>query len=147
MKNEKLGFLDYLLLIVLLGLMILSTSCTKEDIVYDEPTLELDARLPQDTNGYYHLKLNPTTNQTIHRIDGMVTNISEPTKVSFSSNLSWVFMGESVPTSNFSSWATPDDPSISNVIAPIYGMRTDTLTLICRVNEWNVIQKLNIVLE
>jgi hypothetical protein len=109
--------------------------------------MELDARLPQDTNGYYHLKLNPNTNQTIHRIDGRVTNILEPTKVSFISNLSWVFMGESVPTSNFSSWATPDDPSISNVIAPIYGMRTDTLTLVCRVNEWDIIQKLNIVLE
>ena len=147
MKNDKLGFLDYIILVLLLGVLILSTSCTKEDIVYDEPILELDARLPHDTNGYYHLKLNPNTNQTIHRIDGIVTNISEPTKVSFSSNLSWVFMGESVPTSNFSSWATPDDPSISNVIAPIYSMRTDTLTLVCRVNEWNIIQKLNIVLE
>ena len=147
MKNDKLGFLDYIILVLLLGVLILSTSCTKEDIVYDEPILELDARLPHDTNGYYHLKLNPNTNQTIHRVDGMVTNISEPTKVSFSSNLSWVFMGENVPTSNFSSWATPDDPSISNIIAPIYSMKTDTLTLVCEVNEWNIIQELNIVLE
>ena len=147
MKNERLGFLDYLILFILFGLISVSTSCTKEDIISFEPILELDARLPIDTNGYYHLKLNPNTNQTIHRVDGVVTNIVEPTKVSFSSNLSWVFVGETVPTSNFSSWATPDDPSISNVIAPIYDMRSDTLTIVCKVNEWNIIQKLNIVLE
>ena len=140
--------LDYFLLFLLVGLMMLIASCTRgSDVDFTHPILELDARLPQDTNGYYHLKLNPNANQTIHRVDGMVTNISEPTKVSFSSNLSWIFMGESVPTSNFSSWATPDDPSISNVIAPIYGMRTDTLALTIRVNEWNIIQTLNIVLD
>jgi hypothetical protein len=147
MKNDKLGFLDYLLLIFLLGLMVISTSCTKEDILISEPSLEMDARLPIDNNGYYHLQLNPNTNQTIHRVDGMVTSIFEPTKVSFSSNLHWIFQGERVPTSNFSSWATPDDPSISNVIAPIYSMRTDTLSLIIRVNEWDIIQTLNIVLD
>ena len=147
MKNEKLGFLDYLLLIVLLGLMIVSTSCTKEDILISEPILEMDARLPIDNNGYYHLQLNPNSNQTIHRVDGTVTNIVEPTKVSFSSNLYWMFRGENVETSNFSSWATPDDPSISNVIAPIYGMRTDTLSLVIRVNEWDIIQTINIVLD
>ena len=58
-----------------------------------------------------------------------------------------MFQGETVQTSNFSSWATPDDPSISNVIAPIYCMRTDTLSLIIRVNEWDIIQTLNIVLD
>ena len=147
MKNDKLGFLDYLLLILLLGLMIISTSCTKDDIGIFEPVLKIDARLPIDNNGYYHLKLNPNTNQTIHRIDGTVTHITEPTKVSFISNLSWVFMGEDVPTSNFSSWATPDDPNISNIIAPIYSMKNDTLTLICKVNEWDIIQNINIVLE
>ena len=46
MKNDKLGFLDYLLLIFLLGLMVISTSCTKEDILISEPSLEMDARLP-----------------------------------------------------------------------------------------------------
>jgi len=147
MKNDKLGFLDYLLLIFLLGLMIVSTSCTKEDDILLEPQLVMIPNLDKDTNGYYHLKLNPNTNQTIHRVDGMVTSIFEPTKVSFSSNLHWVFQEEEVPTSNFSSWATPDDPYISNVIAPIYSMRTDTLSLIIRVNEWDIIQTLNIVLE
>ena len=147
MKNEKLGFLDYLILVLLLGLIFISTSCTKEDILISEPKLEMNARLPIDSNGYYHLQLNPRSNQTIHRIDGTVMNIIEPTKVSFSSNLNWMFQGETVQTSNFSSWATPDDPNISNVIAPIYGMKNDTLTLTISVNEWDIIQKLNIVLD
>ena len=147
MKNDKLGFLDYLLLILLLGLMIVSTSCTKEDDILLEPQLVMMPNLDKDTNGYYHLKLNPNRNQTIHRVDGMVTSIFEPTKVSFSSNLHWILQGEQVPTSNFSSWATPDDPYISNVIAPIYSMRTDTLSLIIRVNEWDIIQTLDIVLD
>ena len=147
MKNDKLGFLDYLLLILLLGLMIVSTSCTKEDDILLEPQLVMMPNLDKDTNWYYHLKLNPNRNQTIHRVDGMVTSIFEPTKVSFSSNLHWIFQGEQVPTSNFSSWATPDDHYISNVIAPIYSMRTDTLSLIIRVNEWDIIQTLDIVLD
>ena len=147
MKNDKLGFLDYLLLILLLGLMIVSTSCTKEDDILLEPQLVMMPNLNKDTNGYYHLQLNPNTNQTIHRVDGMVTSIFEPTKISFSSNLHWIFQGEQVPTSNFSSWATPDDPYISNVIAPIYSMKNDTLILTIRLNEWNIIQKLNIVLD
>ena len=147
MKNDRLGILDYIMLFIVMGLMFMAASCTKEDDLFIEPQLVMMPNLNKDTNGYYHLKLNPNTNQTIHRVDGMVTSIFEPTKVSFSSNLFWEYQGEDVPTSNFSSWATPDDPSISNVIAPIYSMRTDTLTLVCRVNEWNIIQKLNIVLE
>jgi hypothetical protein len=51
--------------------------------------LELDGRLPIDQNGYYHLVLDSTTNQTIHRISGSVLNTTEPTKVSWSSNLYW----------------------------------------------------------
>ena len=140
--------LDYLLLFLLIGLMMLIASCTKEDDVdFTQPILEMDARLPMDSNGYYHLQLNANSNQTIHRVDGTVINIVEPTKVSFSSNLYWIFQEESVPTSNFSSWATPADPNISNVIAPIYSMKNDTLTLTIRINEWNIIQSLNIVLD
>jgi hypothetical protein len=68
-------------------------SCSKEEYIEDYslpiPTLELDGRLPIDQNGYYHLVLDSTTNQTIHRISGSVLNTTEPTKVSWSSNLYW----------------------------------------------------------
>jgi hypothetical protein len=151
MKNEKLGFLDYLVLIVLLGLMFISTSCTKESIndQFVIPQMKLDGRLPQDSNGYYHLKINTSTNQTIHRIDGTIDDITEPTKVSFTSNLNWIYTatGESVPTINPSSWATPDDPNISTVIAPIRNHVGDTLVIDATIRDWNITQTISIVLE
>ena len=89
----------------LLVVVFLLGSCSKEEIdlnsYYVEPiekqlvvkqttpTLELDARLPVDSNGYYHLTLDSTKNQTIHRISGVVENTNEPTKVSWESNLYW----------------------------------------------------------
>ena len=151
MKNDQLGILDYLLVIFLLGLMIISTSCTKESVsdLFLIPQMSLDGRLPMDSNGYYHLKINTSTQQTIHRIDGMVDDITEPTKVSFTSNLNWIYSatGESVPTVNPSSWATPDDPSISTVIAPIRNNIGDTLVVTATIRDWNISQNLNIVLD
>ena len=38
----------------------------------EEPTLELDGRLPIDSNGYYHLELRQDVHQTIHRVSGIV---------------------------------------------------------------------------
>ena len=85
--------------IIVIGSFLSLLACSKQEnaIVALEPTLELDARLPVDENGYYHLSLNPTTNQTIHRISGTVSNITDPTKVSWESNLFWwLLQGEIV---------------------------------------------------
>ena len=82
-------YLGTLTLILLLG------SCTIIDIepVTEENIIvELDGRLPMDVNGYYHLKLNPSSNQTIHRITGKVYNTTTPTKVEWESNLYWWFL-------------------------------------------------------
>ena len=178
----------------LLIVVLLFGSCTKEHYIEDRPldlpieeevvveitppTLELDARLPVDDNGYYHLTLDPTRNQTIHRISGVVENTTEPTKVSWESNLYWwllagqvvaeitktyinYFTGEVtyvnlppltnwrnalVPTINSSSYVGKGG-EVNTVIAPIYRMKNDTLVVQARVNEWNIIQTLNIVLE
>mgnify|MGYP000903153868 FL=1 len=131
----------------LLVVVLFLTSCEKEDIQsYDLPILELDGRLPLDENGYYHLKLNPTSNQTIHRITGKVLNTTEPTKVSWWSNLTWEYKGEVVPTINEASYVG-NDGEINTVIAPIYSMRYDTLKVKSTINEWNITQTLNIVLE
>ena len=48
---------DYLLLIFLILVMLLASSCVIEDELYIPPlqTLELDGRLEIDSNGYYHL--------------------------------------------------------------------------------------------
>jgi hypothetical protein len=62
-----------------------STNPTPTDTV----SIQLDARLSIDKNGYYHLKLNPYTNQTTHRITGKVTPAVTPIKVEWQSNLYW----------------------------------------------------------
>ena len=131
-----------LIIIFLLG------SCTTptEDELFGTPTLEIDGRLPIDLNGYYHLKLNPNSNQTIHTIGGVVRNIYEPTKVSWESNLSWEYNGEIVPTVNSSSYVQKDG-AINTVIAPIFSMINDTLSVQATINEWNIIQSIKIVLE
>ena len=110
------------------------------------PSITLDGRLPMDGNGYYHLQLNSNTNQTTHRITGSVLNTIEPTKVTWESNLTWESNGEAVPTINSTSYVT-DIGEINTMIAPIYGMISDTLRVKATVNEWNIIQTLNIVLE
>ena len=43
--------------------------------------------IPQ--NGYYHLQLNPNTNQTTHRVTGTLKNTTQPIKVEWESNLYW----------------------------------------------------------
>lgn len=168
-------YLGTITLILLLG------SCTfeqQEPIVEENISIELDGRLPLDVNGYYHLKLNPTSNQTIHRISGKVYNNTQPIKVSWKSNLYWwalkgdvvanitktyinYFTGEVtyvnlpplvnwkdmlVPTINSSSYSDKDN-EINTVIAPIYRMRYDTMTVDVKVNERNITQTIKIVLE
>jgi hypothetical protein len=147
--GEKLNrILDWLILVGTIIVLVLVVSCTKEENIVSSvvPTLELDGRLPLDDNGYYHLTLNPTTNQTIHRISGKVLNTTEPTKVSWWSNLNWELNGEVVPTINGSSYVS-DGGEINTVIAPIYRMRYDTLTVKSTINEWYITQTIKIVLD
>jgi hypothetical protein len=79
-------------------------SCNKEDIPTPkkEYTLTIDSvltqtgmkSLPVDGNGFYHLKLDSTKNQTIHRVTGrFLINGVEPTpaeKIEWESNLYWL---------------------------------------------------------
>ena len=57
-------------------LLIILISCSS--LVSDEPDdvnefqVTLNPRLPEDSNGYYHLTINRNNWQTIHRIDGNV---------------------------------------------------------------------------
>ena len=116
--------LDYFVLVLLIGTLMVLTSCSNDEL-YDDvliPTIELDGRLPMDSNGYYHLTLNQATNQTTHRITGRVLNTTEPTKVSWKSNL-------------------------NTMIAPIRTMVGDTLRVEATVREWLITKQINIVLE
>lgn len=144
-------FVDYLLLFFYVGVLMFITSCTKEELMidYQEPQLLIDTRLPSDSNGYYHMELSEESLQTIHRIDGKIKNITEPTQVTFTTNMSWVYppTGEYVPMINPTSWATPNDPLISTVIAPIRSVKNDTLIITIDVNEWDISKQVSIVLE
>ena len=142
--------LDYFVLVLLIGAMLVLTSCTPDDelLVRVSPTLEIDGNLPMDTNGYYHLELNQDTNQTIHRVSGTVGYTEywdEPLKVSWNSNLTWEYQGDDVSTSNQSSYVV--DGNVHNVIAPINTMIGDTLILTGTIREHLVSDTINIVLE
>ena len=141
--------LDYLVLIFIVGMMMFLSSCTQEDDIFllEEPTLEIDGRLPMDGNGYYHLELNQDTNQTIHTVSGTVDNYysNEPLKVSWNSNLTWIYQGEDVSTSNQSSYVV--DGNVYNVIAPTNTMIGDTLILTGTIREHLVSDTIKIVLE
>ena len=62
----------------------------------DEMTInvKIDPRLPQDDNGYFHLTLNRSKWQTIHRFSGLVTdendNPLDVVRFDWTSNLYWV---------------------------------------------------------
>ena len=47
----------------------------------DEIVFNLEPRLDQDVNGYYHLELNPSSFQTLHRISGHIYLNGEPLDV------------------------------------------------------------------
>lgn len=54
---------------------------------------ELDARLPIDSNGFFHLSLNLGSWQTLHRISGSVSPVEQDwalTKVYWSSSHYWI---------------------------------------------------------
>ena len=100
-----------------------------------------------DASGYYHLELNEDTNQTIHTVSGTVGNTLNlpPLKVEWTSNLTWIYQGEDVSTSNQSSYVV--DGKVHNVIAPINTMVGDTLILTGTIREHLVTDRIQIVLE
>lgn len=127
-----------------LGLLLLN--CDVSNVAFDEVDLVLDGRTFQDTNGYYHIELDSTTNQTIHRIDGQLFNQQYMTKIDWNSNLSWEFNGELVPTVNSTSY-TNKFGLVSVVIAPIYSMKGDTLIVNAIVTESSETETIRFVLK
>lgn len=137
------------ILVIIFYAMVLSSCSVEDDIlVLEEPTLEIDGRLPIDDNGYCHLELNQDTNQTIHTVSGTVgntLNISEPLKVEWESNLSWVYQDMLVDVTNSSSYVV--DGMVMNVIAPVTTMVGDTLILTGTIREYLIQDTIKIVLE
>ena len=88
------------LLLVLFGLVFLSCEDLSEDANENDEsyTIEIDARLPVDNNGYYHLILERNNWQTIHRVSGHVFSDGYAVEnfwVEWDSNLFW-YLGDTL---------------------------------------------------
>ena len=135
----------------LLIVVLLLSSCSKDEEIINPlpPTLELDGRLPMDSNGYYRLELNDSSFQTIHTISGTVGNTlywDEPMKVEWDSNLVWYLQDEfEVSTANPASYVV--DGKVMNVIGPVQTMIGDTLILTGTIREHLVSDTIKFILE
>jgi hypothetical protein len=88
---------------VLILIICVFAGCSKEDMLFSKKTysLTIDSVLNStgtrsvlfDNNGYYHLKLDPTKNQTLSRVTGKILADGKepypPEKVDWESNLYW----------------------------------------------------------
>ena len=106
-----------------------SNPLTVEDPKIDN--VQFNVNLPLDANGYYHLKLNPTDNQTIHRIDGRIYPPIEYKRFEWKGNLTFDVWQYTVNTTNIRSY-TNKHGYFSNVIGPVAEMRGDTMRLTVR---------------
>jgi len=93
---------------------------------------EMTGRTYQDPNGYYHLSLIEGENQTLHRFGAYVTNIDKwnlPTQVIWSCETYWEFNGNTVSIVNGTSYADPNVDSVFCMMAPIFEMQGDTVSI------------------
>ena len=111
-------------------------------------------RCQQDNNGYYHLPLMEGENQTLHRFGAYTTNIDIyglPTQVIWTCETYWEFNDNTVPIVNGTSFADPNVDSVFCMMAPIFEMYGDTITIYGEAwfEEGDIIIKdsLNIILE
>ena len=94
-------------------------------------SVQFRLNLPKDSNGYYCLKLDPTKNQTIHRIDGMITPPIEYKRFEWKSNLKFSVWNYTANATNIRSY-TNKYGLFSNVIGPVAEMKGDTMRLTVR---------------
>ena len=162
-------------LMVLLGLILVFTSCEKSSPLddYEEvygntldslnvtstiPNIDyefkMNGRCVQDNNGYYRLSLIEGENQTLHKFGAYITNTDIyglPSQVIWSCESYWVYEGNTVPIVNGTSFADPGVDSVFCMMAPVFTMLGDTVTIYCQAwfEEGDVIltDSINIVFE
>ena len=111
-------------------------------------------RCQQDNNGYYHLPLIEGENQTLHRFGAYTTNkdiYGLPTQVIWTCDVYWELSNNNIPVVNGTSFADPNVDSVFCMMAPIFEMQGDTITIYGEAwfEEGDIIIKdsLNIILE
>ena len=86
------------LLLIFYVLTFWSCENLNEDENDESYTIEIDAMLPVDANGYYHLTLERNNWQTIHRVSGHVSSDGYAVEnfwVEWDSNLLW-YLGDTL---------------------------------------------------
>ena len=140
-------------LMVLLGLILVFTSCEKSNPLddYEEvygntldslnvtstiPNIDyefkMNGRCVQDNNGYYRLSLIEGEKQTLHKFGAYITNTDIyglPSQVIWSCESYWIYNGHTVPVVNGTSFADPNMDSIFCMMAPVFSMQGDTITI------------------
>ncbi len=157
------------MILYVLGLICLTffSSCNKDDFG-GKIELNIDTRLPKDSNGYSVFNLYSTQTQNIHTISGTIRRNGRipdnpRQRVEWESSHYWTLkVGDTigtiyrrtwrglgwqivdsikvvnlktaeVPTINSISFNSADG-TISTVIAPMWGMKGDTMTIVARSN-------------
>ena len=69
------------ILFLLLGIGCVEPYSPEYELVERNIWVELNPRLPEDNNGYYHLELNENSWQTLHRLSGTAYHNDEPLEV------------------------------------------------------------------
>ena len=86
-------------IIITLSSLLLLISCESPTSYSDGyADLNFDLRLPQDENGFYHLEINRNKWQTIHRVNGSITEDGygiENFMVAWESDLYW-YLGDTL---------------------------------------------------
>jgi len=91
--DRQLGFRNFIILLLFLVGCENSTQWVERT-----PEITYDLRLPMDESGYYHLTLDRTKVQTLHRVGGYVGDMYGPIethRVDWESNLYW-FIGDTL---------------------------------------------------
>tara|TARA_R110000744_G_scaffold340382_1_gene445624 strand:- start:83 stop:523 length:441 start_codon:yes stop_codon:yes gene_type:complete len=143
-------------LIVLVLSVVIFTSCEKNE--FERPTMDyhfdMVGRCQQDINGYYHLSLIEGENQTLHRFGANITNTdiyNLPSQVFWSCESYWEFDNNTVPIVNRISFADPNVDSVFCMMAPVWEMRGDTVTIYGEAwfEEGDIVKydEINIILE
>ena len=92
--------------LIILAFIVIFASCTKDEVIVPKDVVEMniDTRLPKDSNGYSYFKLYSTESQNIHTISGSIRINGkipdEPrVKVEWENNLYWnLVKGDTIAT-------------------------------------------------
>ena len=138
--------------LLLVSLVVVLTSCEKNDPLEDlidvyetaltdttnttissiDYQFNMDGRCLQDNNGYYRLSLIEGENQTLHKFGAYITNTDIyglPSQVIWSCEAYWMYDGNTVPIINGTSFADPNVDSVFCMMAPVFTMLGDTVTI------------------